>query len=119
MLESNVVPSEGIEHLRSAHDVRHAVSGRVGQRLTRAGLGGQMHDDVGPHQFQRDVPRRIVADVERQERDPRVQIGRPARLAAANLDPVGNTSEEFAKIIADDFKTWAAVAKAANIQINQ
>jgi tripartite-type tricarboxylate transporter receptor subunit TctC len=41
------------------------------------------------------------------------------QLAAANLDPVGNTSAEFAKVIADDFKVWAAVAKAANIQINQ
>lgn len=42
-----------------------------------------------------------------------------ARLLAANLDPVGNTSEQFAQTIASDFKTLAAIAKAANIQINQ
>jgi tripartite-type tricarboxylate transporter receptor subunit TctC len=41
------------------------------------------------------------------------------RLLGANLDPVGNTSEQFAKTITSDFETWAAVAKAANIQINQ
>lgn len=34
-------------------------------------------------------------------------------------DPVGSDTEEFARTIANDFKTWAAVAKAANIQINQ
>ena len=41
------------------------------------------------------------------------------KLLAANLDPVGNSSEQFASTIANDFKVWAAVAKAANIQINQ
>jgi tripartite-type tricarboxylate transporter receptor subunit TctC len=41
------------------------------------------------------------------------------KLLAANLDPVGNNSEQFASTIADDFKIWAAVAKAANIQISQ
>jgi tripartite-type tricarboxylate transporter receptor subunit TctC len=41
------------------------------------------------------------------------------RLRGANLDPVGSTSEEFERTIAADFKTWAAVAKAAKIQINQ
>ena len=41
------------------------------------------------------------------------------KLLTANLDPVGNSSEQFASTIASDFKIWAAVAKAANIQINQ
>jgi tripartite-type tricarboxylate transporter receptor subunit TctC len=41
------------------------------------------------------------------------------RLLGANFDPVGSESEEFARTIANDFKVWAAVAKAANIQINQ
>jgi tripartite-type tricarboxylate transporter receptor subunit TctC len=31
---------------------------------------------------------------------------------------VGNTSEEFAKIIAADIQRWTAVAKAANIRSN-
>ncbi|HVY57896.1 MAG TPA: tripartite tricarboxylate transporter substrate binding protein [Xanthobacteraceae bacterium] len=41
------------------------------------------------------------------------------RLLAANLDPVGDSSEEFAGTIASDFKVWAEVAKTANIQISQ
>jgi tripartite-type tricarboxylate transporter receptor subunit TctC len=38
-------------------------------------------------------------------------------VVAASLDPVGSTSEEFARTIAKDVDTWAAVAKAANIRI--
>jgi len=41
------------------------------------------------------------------------------KFLAANLDPVGSSPEQFARTIADDFKVWAEVAKAANIQINQ
>ncbi len=38
------------------------------------------------------------------------------RLAGMSIDPVGNTSEEFAQIIAADIAKWTAVAKAANIK---
>lgn len=38
------------------------------------------------------------------------------RLTAMAIDPVGNTSEEFARIIAADIAKWTAVAKAANIK---
>ena len=41
------------------------------------------------------------------------------RLRALELDPVGNTSEEFARTIEKDTETWASVAKAANIKIEQ
>jgi tripartite-type tricarboxylate transporter receptor subunit TctC len=41
------------------------------------------------------------------------------RLRALELDPVGNTSEEFARTIEKDTETWAAVAKVANIKIQQ
>ncbi len=41
------------------------------------------------------------------------------RLRAQELDPVGSTSEEFARIIAKDIETWSAVAKAANVKIEQ
>ena len=41
------------------------------------------------------------------------------RLRALELEPVGNTSQEFARTIEKDTKTWAAVAKAANIKIQQ
>ena len=38
------------------------------------------------------------------------------RLAAMGIDPLGNTSEEFGRIIAADIAKWTAVAKAANIK---
>jgi len=38
------------------------------------------------------------------------------RLAGMAIDPVGNTSEEFARIIAADIVKWTAVARAANIK---
>ena len=38
------------------------------------------------------------------------------RLTSMSIDPVGNTSEEFAQIIAADIVKWTAVAKAANIK---
>lgn len=39
------------------------------------------------------------------------------RLRGAELDPVGNSAEEFARTIKADVATWTAVAKAAKIQI--
>jgi tripartite-type tricarboxylate transporter receptor subunit TctC len=42
-----------------------------------------------------------------------------ARLKPIGIDTVGNSSEEFAKILADDIARWGAVAKAANIRMEQ
>ena len=42
-----------------------------------------------------------------------------ARLKPLGIDTVGNSSEEFAKILAADIARWGAVAKAANIRIEQ
>lgn len=39
---------EGVEQLGGADDVDHAVAGALGQRLRRAGLGGEVHHRVGP-----------------------------------------------------------------------
>ena len=41
------------------------------------------------------------------------------RLRGAELDPVGNSADEFARTIKADVTTWTAVAKAAKIQIDQ
>ena len=38
------------------------------------------------------------------------------RFTAIGVEPVGNTSEEFAKLIASDLERWAEVVKRANIQ---
>ena len=42
-----------------------------------------------------------------------------AHLKPLGIDTVGNSSEEFAKILADDIARWGAVAKAANIKMQQ
>ena len=42
-----------------------------------------------------------------------------ARLKPLGIDAVGNSSEEFAKILAADIARWGEVAKAANIRIEQ
>ena len=42
-----------------------------------------------------------------------------ARLKLIGIDAVGNTSDEFAKILAADIARWGAVARAANIKIEQ
>jgi tripartite-type tricarboxylate transporter receptor subunit TctC len=41
------------------------------------------------------------------------------RLKPLGIDPVGNSSDEFARIVASDIARWTAVAKAANIKIEQ
>src|SRR5712672_3988524 len=41
------------------------------------------------------------------------------RLKPLGIDTVGNSSEEFAKILAADIARWGAVAKAGNIKIEQ
>ena len=41
------------------------------------------------------------------------------RLKPLGIDTVGNSSEEFSKILAADIARWGAVAKAGNIKIEQ
>jgi tripartite-type tricarboxylate transporter receptor subunit TctC len=41
------------------------------------------------------------------------------RLKPAGIDIIGNSSDEFARIIAEDMARWGAVAKAANIKMQQ
>jgi tripartite-type tricarboxylate transporter receptor subunit TctC len=40
------------------------------------------------------------------------------RLKGLAVDPAGNTSEEFARLIAAELLHWAAVAKAANVKLD-
>ena len=42
-----------------------------------------------------------------------------ARLKTLSIDSVGNTSDEFSKIIAADLERWVAVARAGNIRLTQ
>jgi len=42
-----------------------------------------------------------------------------SRLKLLNIESVGNSSEEFSKIIAADLERWVAVARAGNIKIQQ
>jgi len=42
-----------------------------------------------------------------------------ARLKPLGIEPIGNSSEEFAKILAADIARWTEVAKAGNIKMEQ
>ena len=42
-----------------------------------------------------------------------------SRLKSLNIDSVGNSSEEFSRIIAADLERWKAVARAGNIKMAQ
>jgi tripartite-type tricarboxylate transporter receptor subunit TctC len=42
-----------------------------------------------------------------------------ARLKPLGIETIGNSSEEFAKILADDIARWGEVARSANIKIAQ
>ena len=42
-----------------------------------------------------------------------------SRLKLLNIDSVGNSSEEFSRIIAADLERWREVARAGNIKIAQ
>jgi tripartite-type tricarboxylate transporter receptor subunit TctC len=42
-----------------------------------------------------------------------------ARLKPFGIESVGNSSEEFSRVLASDIARWGEVAKAANIRIEQ
>ena len=63
------------------------------------------------------TPRAIVTKIEREVARIVQLPDIAARLRSLELDPVGSTSEEFAKVIAADIARWTAVAKAANIKL--
>ena len=42
-----------------------------------------------------------------------------ARLKPLGIESVGNSSEDFARILASDIARWAEVAKAGNIKMEQ
>ena len=61
------------------------------------------------------IVKRLQDEIVRTVRLPDVK----QRLEAMGVDPVGNTSEEYGRIIAADMERWSAVAKAANIKAEQ
>jgi tripartite-type tricarboxylate transporter receptor subunit TctC len=58
------------------------------------------------------IVRRLQQEVARVVRLPEIR----ERLAAMAIEPSGNNSEEFARVIAADIAKWSAVASAANIR---
>jgi tripartite-type tricarboxylate transporter receptor subunit TctC len=58
------------------------------------------------------IVRKLRDEVARVVRLPEIR----ERLAGMAIDPVGNTSEDFARIIAADIAKWTAVARAAGIK---
>jgi tripartite-type tricarboxylate transporter receptor subunit TctC len=62
-----------------------------------------------------DIVARLEAEFIRIARLPDVV----SRLKLLNIDSVGNSAEEFSRIIADDLERWKAVARAGNIKMAQ
>jgi tripartite-type tricarboxylate transporter receptor subunit TctC len=58
------------------------------------------------------IVKRLQDEVARVVRLPEIR----ERLNGMGVDPVGNSSEEFGRIIAADIAKWTAVARAANIR---
>jgi tripartite-type tricarboxylate transporter receptor subunit TctC len=61
------------------------------------------------------IIKKLEAEIIRIVKLPDVQ----KRLRGAELDPVGNSADEFARTIKADVTTWTALAKAAKIQLEQ
>jgi tripartite-type tricarboxylate transporter receptor subunit TctC len=62
-----------------------------------------------------EIVRKIEGELMRIARLPDVV----ARLKPLGIDTIGNSSEEFTKILADDIARWGEVARAADIKIAQ
>jgi tripartite-type tricarboxylate transporter receptor subunit TctC len=62
-----------------------------------------------------DIVRKLEAEFVRIARLPDVI----SRLKLLNIESVGNSSEEFSRIIATDLERWRAVARSGNIKIAQ
>jgi tripartite-type tricarboxylate transporter receptor subunit TctC len=70
---------------------------------------------VAPARTPDEIVKKLEREIVRIVKLPDIQ----AKLRLEELDPVGNTSAEFARIIADDSVTWSAAAKAAHISLEQ
>jgi tripartite-type tricarboxylate transporter receptor subunit TctC len=68
-----------------------------------------------PRQTPPAIVKKLEAELTRIIKEPDVV----ARLKPLGIQPVGNTSEEFAQIIAADIARWTEVARAGNIKIEQ
>jgi tripartite-type tricarboxylate transporter receptor subunit TctC len=68
-----------------------------------------------PRQTPPAIVKKLEAELTRIIREPDVV----ARLKPLGIQPVGNSSEEFARILAADIARWTEVARAGNIKIEQ
>jgi tripartite-type tricarboxylate transporter receptor subunit TctC len=68
-----------------------------------------------PRQTPPAIVKKLEAELTRIVKEPDVI----ARLKPLGIQPVGNSSEEFARILASDIARWTEVARAGNIKIEQ
>jgi len=66
---------------------------------------------MAPAGTPREIVERLAQQVSRFAKDPSIA----ARLSASGLDPLGNTPDEFAAMIAADIPLWAEAVKIAGI----
>jgi tripartite-type tricarboxylate transporter receptor subunit TctC len=61
------------------------------------------------------IAKKLQDEVIRAVKDPEIN----KRMRALGVEPVGNTSEEYARIVEADIARWTSIAKANNIKIEQ
>jgi tripartite-type tricarboxylate transporter receptor subunit TctC len=69
---------------------------------------------MAPAATPKEIVKRLAQEVSRFARDPDIA----ARLRAGGLDPLGNTPDEFAAMIAADIPLWAEAVKVAGLHQN-
>jgi tripartite-type tricarboxylate transporter receptor subunit TctC len=62
------------------------------------------------------TPKEIIDKVAKVVEDACKEPAFAQKLAAYGVDPLGNTPEEFAKMIKEDMATWATALKAAGVE---
>jgi len=86
--------------------------------LTEAGVPGMDGVSwvglVAPARTPAPIIKKLEGEVVRIVKMPDIQT----KLRLEELDPIGDTAAEFARAIAEDTVTWAAVAKAAHISLD-
>ena len=70
---------------------------------------------LAPIATPRDIVARLAANIEKAAHSPEIR----QRLLEQGAEPVGNTPEEFSRLLRQEVTTWAAVVKASGAKANE
>ena len=76
----HAVMAAGFEHVGETDQVAQRVGLRILQRIAHAGLGGEMHDAIGPDFVEQCAQRQVVGDIELGDADLRAKRRNPVAL---------------------------------------